>query len=135
MMITEVTRKTAIRATLLDPESVGRVPSGVTWAPKLMVVFTRAFTGTGPPVIELRLGLKPALAQWLPDMIAARSHWVVPVSVLALGLDGPAGEGDVMVCPSFRRDLIEIVVSDGGASIGLRVRREALLDLVTGGPS
>lgn len=117
-----------VTCTLLDPDAGKRALPGATWAPRLPVELT--WHHDDPRSARIRLLLKPALAQWLPDAVVARGSWVVALDVLAAGLDAPAGTGDVMITPTYRRDLTEIIVQAGADRIGLRARRARLAEFV-----
>src|SRR5262249_27355215 len=127
--ITERPITSTLTATLLDPEAVSRVPSGVTWALRINVHVTIADDETR--TVRLSLAPSAALAQWLPDEIRKRPHWHFDSRLLASGLDAPSGTDEIMISPAYRRDLVEIVLSADSQAIGLWIRWALLLDLAS----
>lgn len=117
-----------LNATLLDPTSFQRVPSGVTWAPRIPIHLTISLND--PSMVRLQLRPNQSLARWISEQFTDRLNWGFPLELLATGVDAPGGNGDVMVTPTYRRDLIEIILNAGSKSLGLRVRRAGLVSFL-----
>jgi len=114
--------------TLLDPTADKRVLPDVTWAPRILIYLT--WSSGKRDAAHLQLVPTPSLAQWLPDSVLNHKGWNLDLALLTDGLDAPAGDDDVMVSPSRRKDLIEIILDSGRDQIGLRFRRAALVEFV-----
>lgn len=87
--------------------------------------------GSADPIrVALRWSRQRPLEVWLefPD---AGVHWVVARELLASGLAGPAGLGDVMLLPDLRDPAwLELILSSPDGVVGLRLPAAELTDFL-----
>lgn len=94
--------------TLLDPSNPGR--SG------LRVKVELFWSSWHPYAVTLSFAVR-----------SGRVDWIVSRDLLAAGLDGPVGVGDVAVLPDFRdRRRVELILDSPSGRVGFRVRRAVL---------
>ncbi len=79
-----------------------------------------------------------ASLRWTPDrpddaeLMLGAQPWVFGLDVIREGLRGPAGVGEVFVCPSLHGPIHEIVLDNGDNRGALYVRSSDLREFVAG---